>query len=245
MSTRFLTVPILALALGAASAIPGSASAAVSCEAPLVPAPAEDRCVSAEEAQEIIEYDEANRPSLTVVVRPHHLPFVKAPGYTTVKVEAPEEWAVSVVWRVGGHAYPPKQFPEGDEGGLEARRTWSCAKPGQIVSYVITARGTPAGAVGQTKLTRRGQFRTGSRWWCGQARRIEMSETRLREAMRRQAGEEQRLEVEAERQRREAERRHYEANCRAIGGIPAEIQIGGENRVVCHSKTGGLIPVPT
>jgi hypothetical protein len=81
-----------------------------------------------------------------------------------------------------------------------------------------------------------------SHWWCHGGKRIIQ-----REVDRELRGykEEQARKRLAQEEREVRAVEHYEHNCRAIGGEVAYINTSKGERVVCHSKTGGIIPVPT
>jgi hypothetical protein len=139
--------------------------------------------------------------------------------------------------------------PTGEATETEAEVPWSnnrvhveasCEHPDKLYRYTVEARGGSGAMIIKT-----GQFRLGqhlSAKWCATTRHKEAVATARRRAEERRHYEE-RVRHERERQAKEDER--FVSNCRAIGGIPAVIKgPEGASYIVCHSTTGGVIPVP-
>jgi len=158
------------------------------------------------------------------------------PGFTLISISTELGWRQTVTVSAHGKIVRPAEPDEGMFFEVVAY-DWSCKRPGTIYYYVVKARGP----MGQTE-TKRGQFKGASRWWCAKGWK-HASEAAIKRFEHQSEEEERRQRAKDEAHGREVE--HYETNCRAIGGIPVEIQTSTGPRVVCHSHTGGIIPVPT
>jgi hypothetical protein len=187
---------------------------------------------------------------LQVRVRGHHGHFYTGPGYSEILISTTPYARITatgnhaIVGFVGGPTanevvaktlrFRLEGDALGERGGQETLLVWwSCRHPGETVRYTVTAVGGSG-----LPLVRAGHFKVPiSGRWCATAKRREVAERRQVEAE-----ETAQRQHEYEREVREVE--HYEANCRAIGGIPVKISTRQGNRIVCHSKTGGVIPVP-
>jgi chemotaxis protein histidine kinase CheA len=122
-------------------------------------------------------------------------------------------------------------------GAANIEVEWSCHRRDQTIHFTVQAQGGSG-----PPLVRTGHFKIAvSGRWCAAAKRREGRED-ARQRAERHAEERKEAAERAEKHRHEVER--YETNCRAIGGIPVEISTSEGNRIVCHSKTGGVIPVP-
>lgn len=154
-------------------------------------------------------------------------------GETEIYLNTPQK--MHVVVSAYGKGVRPSRVREGESAFLNYK--WSCKHFGTIYNYVVTWEGP----MGET-ITHAGDFHGASRWWCKGGRR-----TVEREADRESRGyEEERVREQEAKERREVRAvERYETNCRAIGGIVAYINTSKGERVVCHSRTGGVIPVPT
>ena len=177
---------------------------------------------------------------LNVTVRSHRGSFYSAPGWTAIVISTSPYARVTVTGDHGARTFR-FQHPEAGgwgEPGPEVLTTyWSCHGRGQTLHFSVQAQGG-SGA----PLMYSGHFKnTLTARWCAAAKRKERAEGFERRAkVRKEAAEHARRE--RERHQREVER--FETNCRAIGGTPVEIHTSEGNRIVCHSKTGGVIPVP-
>lgn len=122
------------------------------------------------------------------------------------------------------------------DAGINVR--WSCQLRGQTIHFTVRAVGGSG-----PPLVRTGVFkiRLTARWCAAAKRRENSGKARIRAEERQEAAE----HVRREREKHQHEIERYETNCRAIGGIPVEISTSEGRRIVCHSKTGGVIPVPT
>ncbi len=196
---------------------------------------------AAARAREAAERAPATR--LEVKLRSHHGGFYGEPGHTDIFITATPYAHLAFTadhglgkkhWRQpGGKAgEDEEEANEGEVGHIIIR--WSCRHPGETVHYSVQALGGSG-----SPLVRREHFKEPlSRQWCAAAKRREQ----------REATEERQHQAE-ERREEAAQRRHavehFETNCRAIGGTPVEISTSEGRQVVCRSKNGGIIPVPT
>ncbi len=139
--------------------------------------------------------------------------------------------------------------PTGQATETEAEVPWSnshvhvlasCEHPNKVYKYTVEARGGTGAAIVKT-----GQFRLGAHLgakWCSATRHREAVASARKRAEERRHYEER---VRKEREHQAAEDERFVNNCRAIGGIPAVIKgPDGSSYIVCHSTTGGVIPVP-
>jgi hypothetical protein len=225
---------------------------------------AEEAVKAAEEAAKIAAKtaeEQAPAPVLAVKVFSHHGDSFAEPGVTAISVNSTPY--VRVTFR-SDHGMGTSRFRllPGNEGITEPIETgavyntypikgdhgvvagaaginmaWSCHLRGQTIHFTVRALGG-SGA----PLVHTGSFKIGlSARWCAAAKQTENSENaRHRAEERKEAAE----HVRHEREKRQHEVERFETNCRAIGGIPVEISTSEGRRTVCHSKTGGVIPVP-
>jgi hypothetical protein len=124
------------------------------------------------------------------------------------------------------HLIPRAPAPE-----AQVNIRWSCRLRGQLIHYTVQAQGGSGPPLVSTGVFR---IRLTARWCIAAKHRESSEEAHHRAEERKEAAEAHRHELE-----------RYETNCRAIGGTPVEISTSEGRRVVCHSKTGGVIPVPT
>lgn len=170
-----------------------------------------------------------------------HEPFHRAPGYTNISLDGTrKQWDTTIVVRARGKIVHAKKLFGGDAVEVE----WSCAHPGTVYDYVVSAEDSH-----EEHFEQRGTFKGASRWWCHEARLLEDKELRTheRQVLRELAALErkERETHQHEEERRQRELTHYEANCRAEGGIPTTLNVGGTDVRACRSQTGGLLAVPT
>ena len=191
-------------------------------------AAAEAAAAAAKAAQEQAEL-QAPATILDVTVRSHHWGSYGEPGETDITATSSPNALIDIT---ASAAYT-LEF-----GRASLAVLWSCHRRGQIVRYTVEAQG----GEGTPPLVRTGTFKIAlSSRWCAAARRREASENaRIRAEEHKETAE----RAQHEREQRQHEIEHFETNCRALGGIPVEIQIGGHPWVVCHNKTGGIINVP-
>jgi hypothetical protein len=198
----------------------------------------DEEAAARERAQRLAELEARRaaalkRPVTRLSVRSigHNSGSSYGPGYTRLRVTTSPFAHVSVKLSRRGHATYHVEWGE-QATAVAIDVPWSCASPGGIYRYVVSARTN----VGKT-LTRSGRFSPVSPDRCRFLKRRE-AEARARENRETQEGYER--EARAERQRVE----HFEHNCRVIGGTPAELEAEGKPLVVCRKQGGGLIPVP-
>jgi hypothetical protein len=247
---------ILALAAGTLAAPAVAHAESFNCSIRLEPFCAEDIKKEAEEAAKKAE-EQAPATFLDVTVRSHHGSSYSEPGQTRISVTTSP---YVVVTMPGAHSNISgfRQLPEGKvetsggepvankepgESGESMSGTaffalgWSCHFRGQTIHFTVQAQGGTG-----PPLVHTGTFKVAlSARWCAAAKRREREQA-SRDTRERQKTEAKERKEAAENAQRERE--HYEVNCRAIGGTPVEISTSEGNRVVCHSKTGGVIPVP-
>jgi putative hemolysin len=201
----------------------------------------------AQAAEEAKKAEEAAPPALLeVAVHSHHGSSYSEPGYTVIAIfTSPYAYATFK----GGHASGGfRQLPndeiETDEGELVERSMgwgyrvpWSCKQRGQTIAWTVEAHNTDP-----PSLVRTGTFVVAlSAHWCAAAKHIELVRDAEQRAARRRAEAKEHEEAVKQRAREVA---RFETNCRAIGGIPVEVETSKGPWVVCHSKTGGIIEVP-
>jgi hypothetical protein len=207
---------------------------------------------AAEAAKAAAKKAEEQAPAtlLRLAVRSYHGSSYSGPGQTDIAISTTPYARVTVT---GDHGVKTFRFQQLVEGQIEDEESlsgpgpapgpaintiyWSCHLRGQTIHYTVKAQGSTG-----PPLVRTGAFKiTLSARWCATAKRREDRQTRRDTRERQKTEAEERKEAAAKHQH-EVER--YETNCRAIGGTPVEISTSEGNRIVCHSKTGGVIPVP-
>lgn len=153
------------------------------------------------------------------------------PGYTELYVTTSHYAYVTVKLTRYGHS--TEHFEWGDTSTEVAETIpWTCASPGGIYRYVISAR-TKVGAT----RTVRGAFAPVSASRC---RSLKRQETEARERSEHEAAEERRRIEHEERARLE----RFEFNCRAEGGTPITLYTETGSERGCKAPDGGLLPVP-
>ncbi len=174
---------------------------------------------------------------LSVHVKPMHSgAFLRYPGFTALEINGEPYWHQTAVVRVKGKAIRPIEPDKGSTADEWVEYAWSCKRPGIVYAWVVTV----TGPTGQTE-TESGHFTGASLWWCKHGWRA-ASQAEIRKLDHQSEREERERET---RERREVEAvERYERNCRAIGGEVGHIETSAGSQVVCHSKTGGIIPVP-
>lgn len=191
--------------------------------------------------------EQAPATSLNITIRSHHGSSFSSPGHTSFRISSsPDAHLTFTLDHGGGSQHWRQPGPQSGEVEEEASESevgtyfleWTCRAPNLTYHYTVTAVGGSG-----PPLERTGRFKVAlTSRWCRAARLAEQARNRRIVAKeRREASERKRHE--AEQHQRTIER--FESNCRAIGGVPAEITTSEGRRVVCHSKTGGIIPVPT
>jgi hypothetical protein len=152
------------------------------------------------------------------------------PGYTALMVWAAPFATVTVKLTRYGHTKETYEF--GESAREELRRVWTCARPGGVYHYTVTARS----GVGKA-LTRKGVFTPVSTARCHELKRGEA-----------EAIERRRAQAEAERAheaQEEADRiRRFEENCRRENGTPREFETEAGNVIKCVALGGGFLNVP-
>ena len=112
--------------------------------------------------------------------------------------------------------------------------------PNKVYKYTVEARGGTGAAIVKTGKSKLGAH-LGAKWCSATRHREAVASARKRAEERRHDQE----RVRKEREHQAAEDERFVNNCRAIGGIPAVIKgPDGSSYIVCHSTTGGVIPVP-
>lgn len=163
-------------------------------------------------------------------------------GYTSVELVSTPEAAYETATDAATDTHLKWLTEEAENGPLIVKQPWECAHPHQSFTYVLTARATVGATITTTvhfhaELTAR---------WCTKHKELaEQASRRIQKeeaAERRRTEENERISAETERHRIEGAQKHYEANCRAIGGAPVEID--GGTKIVCRAPNGGVLIVP-
>ena len=152
------------------------------------------------------------------------------PGYTALIIKAAPFATVTVKLTRYGHSTERYEF--GENTREEIRRVWTCARPGGVYHYTVTARS----GVGRT-LTRRGEFKPVTSSRCDELKR---EEAEALERARAQEEAERAGEVQEELDRI----RRYEDNCREENGTPREFETEAGNVIKCVAPGGGFLNVP-
>jgi hypothetical protein len=219
------------LTMGAAT----TASARAECLEPESPIVCEEEA-TAEGAQPVAALDTA--------IYSHHGRSYAHPGRTSVELVATPEARFMTAIELGNNTelqWLAGEFPENT-----FVQPWDCRQPKRVFHYTLTAR-AEVGATLTTKVTFHAQL---SAHWCAVAKRREARQraeaerraAEQRAAERRRSEEAERESAKIERERIEGEQHHFEANCRAVGGTPVEID--GGTKIVCKGPNGGAIIVP-
>jgi hypothetical protein len=198
--------------------------------------------------------EKAPATSLSITVRSHHGGSYANPGHTSFAISGTPGAQITFSANHNVHSHEWRQPLELAKSGEEEEFNfeeeeepqrikhfevrWSCRHPNLTVQYFVAAVGGSG-----PYLERTGHFHESlSPRWCHTARLREEAANARRFAAEIRA-QERHEQGEAEAQRRRISR--FEENCRKIGGTPVEISTSRGPEIVCHSKNGGIIPVPT